>query len=82
MRDAGFGPAGTALGLSAFSLLAGLLMGQCMRWNLPEPLLMAAYLGTMASWFLLTSRRQRAVAFFRAARFWERAQPSDARNDA
>lgn len=82
MRDAGFGPAGTAIGLSVFTLLAGLLMGQCMRWNLPEPLLMAAYLAAMAFWFLLTAKRARAVAFFRAGRFWARAQPSAARNDA
>ena len=82
MRDAGFSPAGTAIGLSVFTLLAGLLMGQCMRWNLPEPLLMAAYLAAMAFWFLLTAKRARAVAFFRAGRFWARAQPSDARNDA
>ncbi len=82
MRDAGFSPAGTAIGLSVFTLLAGLVIGQCMRWNLPEPLLMAAYLVALALWFLLTAKRARAVAFFRAARFWERRQDAAARNDA
>ncbi|MBL0040330.1 MAG: hypothetical protein IPP28_04625 [Xanthomonadales bacterium] len=82
MRDAGFQSAGTAIGLSVFTLLAGLVIGQCMRWNLPEPLLMAAYLVALALWFLLTAKRARAVAFFRAARFWERRQDAAARNDA
>ena len=69
-------------GLARWILLAGLVIGQCMRWNLPEPLLMAAYLVALALWFLLTAKRARAVAFFRAARFWERRQDAAARNDA
>ena len=82
MRDAGFSPGSTAIGLAAFTLLSGLLMGQCMRWNVPEPLLLLAYLLALAMWFLLTARRERAVTFFRAARFWGRRQVGVAQNEA
>lgn len=78
MRDAGFGPLTTSIGLAVFTLLCGLVVGQALRWDLPEPLLLAAYLAFGAGWYALTARRDRAVAFFRAARFWSRFLP-DAR---
>ena len=88
MRDAGFGPAMTALGLTLFTGLCGLVIGQCLRWNIPEPLLLAAYGVLLALWFALTAKRARAVAFFKVARFWGRflpdpqPEPEAARNDA
>jgi UDP-GlcNAc:undecaprenyl-phosphate GlcNAc-1-phosphate transferase len=89
MRDAGFSPLSTALGLAVFTGLCGLAVGQCLRWNVPEPLLLAAYGVVLVLWFALTANRARAVAFFRVARFWARwrrsaDQPSadEARNEA
>lgn len=78
MRDAGFGPLTTALGLAVFTLLCGLVVGQCLRWDLPEPLLLGGYIAMAAAWYALTARRERAVAFFRAARFWARLAPGQA----
>lgn len=78
MRDAGFGPASTALGLAMFTGLCGLVIGQCLRLNIAEPLLLAAYGLLLAFWFALTAKRSRAVAFFKAARFWGRFLPETA----
>lgn len=78
MRDAGFGPCSTAIGLSIFTLSCGLVIGQCLRWNLPEPWLLSAYGILLAMWFALTASRDRAVRFFRAARFWSRFMPAAA----
>ena len=72
MLDAGFGPLSICVGLGVFTLLCGLLIGQCLRWNLPEPLLLATYFGLALVWYGITARRDRAVAFFRRARFWSR----------
>lgn len=73
MRDAGFGPTSTAIGLSVFTLLCGLVVGQCLRWNIAEPLLLAAYGVLLLVWFAITAKRAWGVALFRAARFWSRA---------
>lgn len=73
MRDAGFGPASTAIGLSVFTLLCGLVVGQCLRWNIAEPLLLAAYGVLLLIWFGITAKRAWGVALFRAARFWSRS---------
>jgi UDP-GlcNAc:undecaprenyl-phosphate GlcNAc-1-phosphate transferase len=89
LRDAGFGPMSTALGLAVFTGLCGLVIGQCLRWNVAEPLLLAAYGVLLLFWFGLTTKRARAVAFFRVARFWGRflpppvqASPETLRNQA
>ncbi len=70
MLEAGFSPLTICVGLAVFTLLCGLLIGQCLRWNVPEPLLLLGYFVMTACWYLMTSRRERAVRFFRAARFW------------
>lgn len=72
MREAGFSPTSTALGLAIFSGLCGLLIGQCLRLNIAEPLLLLAYAGLFTFWLALTARRERAVAIFRRGRFWAR----------
>ena len=68
MQDAGFGPTNAALWLTAFSLLCGLLAGQAMRLDVPHPVLLAAFLLLCVGWYLLTRKRERAVAFFRRLR--------------
>ena len=68
MQDAGFGPTNAALWLTAFSLLCGLLAGQAMRLDVPHPVLLAAFLLLCIGWYLLTRKRERAIAFFRRLR--------------
>lgn len=65
MMEAGFGPTQTALVLSGFSLICGLLAGQAMRFNVPTPLLLVAFAVLCLAWFWLTRPRARALAFFR-----------------
>ncbi|MBN8225422.1 MAG: undecaprenyl/decaprenyl-phosphate alpha-N-acetylglucosaminyl 1-phosphate transferase [Xanthomonadales bacterium] len=66
MRDAGFSTAQVALTLAAFSLLAGLAIGQAMRMDVPNPLLLGLFLLACAGWCVLTLERERACAFFAA----------------
>ena len=68
MQDAGFGPTRAALHLTWFSLLCGLVAGQTMRLDVPNPLLLIAFVGLCIGWYLLSRRRARAVAFFRRFR--------------
>ena len=68
MQDAGFGPTRAALHLAWFSLLCGLLAGQAMRLDVPNPLLLLAFVCLCIGWYLLSRRRSRAVAFFRRLR--------------
>ena len=64
MQDAGFGPTRAAMWLTAFSLICGLLAGQAMRVDVPNPLLLTAFILLCIGWFWLSSDRTRAVAFF------------------
>ena len=68
MQDAGFGPTRAAFWLTVFSLACGLVVGQAMRLDVPNPLLLAAYIALCVGWYLLTRDRARAVAFFRRVR--------------
>jgi UDP-GlcNAc:undecaprenyl-phosphate GlcNAc-1-phosphate transferase len=68
MQDAGFGPTRAAVWLTAFSLVCGLLAGQAMRLDVPHPVLLAAFALLCLGWYLLTIKRERAVAFFRRLR--------------
>lgn len=68
MQDAGFGPTRAAFWLTVFSLACGLVVGQAMRLDVPNPLLLAAYIALCMGWYLLTRDRARAVAFFRRLR--------------
>ena len=77
MREAGFGPTRIAVSLSAFSCVAGLIVAQCMRWDVPNPLLLVAFLLLMLGWYLLTSKRVRVVRLFRWLRHLGRAGPAE-----
>ncbi len=68
MQDAGFGPTRAAFWLTVFSLACGLVVGQAMRLDVPNPLLLAAYIALCVGWYVLTRDRARAVAFFRRLR--------------
>ena len=68
MQDAGFGPTRGAVVLAAFSLVCGLLAALAMRLNVPNPVLLAAFLVLCAGWYRLTRTPERAVAFFRRLR--------------
>lgn len=68
MREAGYGPTRAALLLAGFSLACGLVVGQAMRMDVPNPVLLAAFAALCMGWYLLTRRPERAVAFFRRLR--------------
>lgn len=75
MQDAGFGPTRAALWLTLFSLGCGLVVGQAMRLDVPNPLLLALFALLCLGWYLLTRDRARAVAFFRRLRGGRAAEP-------
>ena len=64
MRDAGFSPAQLALVLAGATLLAGLLVGQAMRVDVPNVVLLGLFVLLCLAWGWLTACRQRACAFF------------------
>jgi UDP-GlcNAc:undecaprenyl-phosphate GlcNAc-1-phosphate transferase len=68
MHDAGWGPLGIAVVLSAFSLMCGLVAGQAMRLDIPNPLILLAWIGMCVGWYWLSLRHDRAVAIFRTLR--------------
>ena len=68
MLDAGFGPTRAALLLSAFSAVAGFAAAEAMRLDVPESLLLAAYVLLCLGWYLVTARHARAMGFFRRLR--------------
>jgi UDP-GlcNAc:undecaprenyl-phosphate GlcNAc-1-phosphate transferase len=68
MREAGWGPMGIAAVLTGFSLLCGLAAGQAMRLDVPNVLILAAWAAMGVGWYVLSSRRRRAVAVFAALR--------------
>lgn len=68
MMEAGFTPTQTAVVLAVFSGMCGLVIGQALRLDIPEPLLLSAFFVMCALWYWLTARRVRAVRFFRALR--------------
>lgn len=73
MRDAGFGPSRTALTLGAFTCTCGLLAGVALRMRVPTVALLSAFTGLWLVWYLITSRRDRAVALFRFLRTFRHA---------
>ncbi len=68
MLEAGIGPTRGAMMLSLFSLASGLLAAQSLRWDVPEPLLLLAFIALCLLWFWMTGHRERTVAFFRQAK--------------
>lgn len=69
LSDAGFGPMGICVVLGGFSLLAGLAAGQAMRLDVPNVLILAAFLAMCVGWYALSARRQRAVRLFARLRW-------------
>lgn len=65
MIDAGFGPTRSAVVLSLITGLCGLAVGQAMRLNVPNPLLLALFVVMCLGWYWISGRRERAVGFFR-----------------
>lgn len=78
MMLAGFGPTRTAVVLSAFSAGTGLIAAQSLRFDVPEPVLLAAFLAMCMLWYWVTARQARAVEFFQALR----GQSPEVRNTA
>ena len=70
MQDAGFGPTQAALALAVFSLLCGAIAGKAMRLDVPNPVILVAFLLMCVGWYWLSARPKRAVRFFRAIRRW------------
>ncbi|MDI1253481.1 MraY family glycosyltransferase [Thermomonas sp.] len=73
MQDAGFGPTRAAMWLTMFSLVCGLVVGQAMRMDVPNPLLLVAFVLLCIGWYWLSCDRARAVAFFARLRRPSRA---------
>ena len=65
MMEGGFGPTQTGIALALFSLLCGLVAGQAMRLDVPQPLLLGAFFALCIGWYWLTSHRARTVCLFR-----------------
>ena len=68
MQDAGFGPFGICAVLVGISLVTGLAAGQAMRLDVPNVVVLAAFLVFCAGWYALSARRDRAIDAFRALR--------------
>lgn len=68
MLDAGFRPSGIVLSLVGFSLATGLVVGQLMRLNVPNVLLLLAFVLMCVWWGWMTMRRARALRMFRRLR--------------
>lgn len=68
MQDAGFGPTQAAIALAFFSLCTGLVAGQMMRLDVPNSLILLAFLGLCVGWYLLSSRRALVLRFFAVIR--------------
>ena len=64
LRHSGFTPMQKAVFLSLFSAICGLTVGQALRLDIPEPLLLIAFFVLCIGWYWLTSRRHRALHFF------------------
>ncbi len=64
LSEAGFGAMGICAVLGGFSLLVGLAAGQAMRLDVPNVLILVAFLGLCVGWYALSARRERAVRLF------------------
>ena len=68
MQDAGFGPTQAALGLAAVSLGTGLVAGQMMRLDVPNMVILAAFIALCVGWYALSSNRVATLRFFAVLR--------------
>jgi UDP-GlcNAc:undecaprenyl-phosphate GlcNAc-1-phosphate transferase len=66
--DAGYRPGAIAVGLMAVSALMGLSAAVAVKAGVYRPLLVLSFLFLIALYYLLTTDRARAVAFFRRLR--------------
>jgi UDP-GlcNAc:undecaprenyl-phosphate GlcNAc-1-phosphate transferase len=64
LSEAGFGAMGICAVLGGFSLAVGLAAGQAMRLDVPNVLILVAFLGLCVGWYALSARRERAVRLF------------------
>jgi UDP-GlcNAc:undecaprenyl-phosphate GlcNAc-1-phosphate transferase len=64
LSEAGVGAMGICAVLGGFSLAVGLAAGQAMRLDVPNVLILVAFLGLCAGWYALSVRRERAVRLF------------------
>jgi len=78
MADAGFRPMQIVGSLLAFSLVTGLLAGQAMRMDLPNPSLLGIFLVMCLGWYLVSIRRERAIALFGRLRGVRQVPPAQA----
>ena len=75
LRGSGFTPMQKVIFLCLFSALCGLVAGQALRMDIPEPLLLLAFFMMCLGWFWLTSRHDRTVRFLRVGRDSCKKQP-------
>src|SRR5690606_17481102 len=68
MQDAGFGPTQAALTLAGFSFGTGLVAGQLMRLDVPNMLILAAFLVLCVGWYALSTSRAKTLRFFAVLR--------------
>jgi UDP-GlcNAc:undecaprenyl-phosphate GlcNAc-1-phosphate transferase len=64
LSEAGFGAMGICAVLGGFSLVVGLAAGQAMRLDVPNVLILVAFLALCVGWYALSVRRERAVRLF------------------
>lgn len=76
LRNAGYSPNYIALSLAGFSFSTGLAAAIALRLHVPHLLLALAFVLLCAGYYWLTSRHERAVAFFERLRPWRRWQAS------
>jgi UDP-GlcNAc:undecaprenyl-phosphate/decaprenyl-phosphate GlcNAc-1-phosphate transferase len=68
MLEGGFKPTGAAIALAVFSFACGLLAAIALRLHFSHNLILGAFLCLCLIWYWITSKRDRAVAFFRGMR--------------
>lgn len=65
MVESGMAPGRSCLVLCGFTLLSGLAAGQALRLDVPEWILLVAYVGLCLTWYGFTMDRSRTVALIR-----------------
>lgn len=68
MGSAGHGPLGISIVLAGFSFATGLCAAIALRLHVPQILLVLAFVLLCLGYYWLTSRHERAIAFFRRLR--------------
>ena len=63
MLDAGFSVSQIVLVMTAMTLLSGLFGALCLRFNVPEPLMVMVYILVVFFWFWVTATKERAMAY-------------------